>query len=109
MFVNNQGSTSSSEIIGGTALGTGNLISGNGGVGIEIAGPQNTVGGLNSIQGNVVGLDRFDNLASNSVGIYLLNSQSNTIGGTSNTVFPGTTIPVTPNNVISGNTSRTES
>ncbi len=61
VFINNLGSLPSSETIGGTAIGAGNLISGNGNAGIEITGPQNAVGGLNSIQGNVIGLDRSGN------------------------------------------------
>jgi streptogramin lyase len=103
VYINDLGGSTGQESIGGTGAGQGNLISGNG-TGIQITGPQNSAGGLNSIQGNVIGLDKLDDTrAGNSIGVYILNSASNTIGGTSTNVFPGTTVPVTPNNVISGN------
>jgi titin len=69
------------ELIGGTAAGAGNLISGNNGYGIEIAtdhAPGDTV------QGNFIGTDASGTqpLGNASSGVALLNAGGNLIGGT---------------------------
>ena len=58
VFVNNLGTASSGELIGGTGSGAGNVIAGSGfGYGIDILGPSvlNTPAG-NLVQGNLVGI-----------------------------------------------------
>lgn len=78
--------------IGGTSTGATNLISGNGGGGIQPDNASNMV-----IQGNYIGTNYTGNvaLANGVTGInFSLNSSNNTIGGTS----------VAARNVISGNT-----
>ena len=72
---------SSSVIIGGTAAGAGNLISGNATSGIEINDSKNTL-----IQGNLIGLDQTGTLALGNSGAGVLidnGSVSNTIGSAS--------------------------
>jgi hypothetical protein len=69
---------STSNVIGGGLAGAGNVVSGNGQQGIYIQSPMNTV------QGNVVGLNASDTakVPNGQFGIALVNSFSNTIGGT---------------------------
>ena len=79
------------NLIGGTAAGAGNLISGNRQAGIQML----TFGASgNLIQGNVIGVDAADRVPlSNTVGVFISNVTGNTIGGTA----PGA------GNSISGN------
>ena len=82
---------SSSNVIGGSTPGSGNVISGNTAAGINFFGPQTTG---NLVQGNFIGTDVFGTAAlANSTGIFIESSPSNTIGGP--TAAAG--------NVISGN------
>jgi parallel beta-helix repeat protein len=77
------------NVIGGSAAGAGNLISGNSGVGI-----QSTGGGANVIQGNLIGTDVTGNSPlPNAEGISLTGTTGFLIGGSN----PG------EGNVISGN------
>jgi parallel beta-helix repeat protein len=72
---------SNSNTIGGSGAGEGNVISGNSGNGIALVnGPSST-----TIQGNFVGTkaDGAAALGNNSAGVFLGDSASNTIGGTS--------------------------
>jgi parallel beta-helix repeat protein len=70
---------------------SGNLISANGGAGIELTGPAT---GSTTVQANLIGTDSTGSVAlGNSVGVYLNDVQSITIGGTS----------ASARNVISGN------
>src|SRR5207249_2423639 len=70
--------TSSNNVIGGTAGGAGNLISGSLGDGIFIS---NSTGNL--VQGNLIGTDvtGIVNLANGANGVHLLNASGNTVGG----------------------------
>jgi hypothetical protein len=77
--------------VGGTTAGSGNLISGNTGLGISL-GPPNATGNL--IAGNHIGVDATGTLAlGNDVGVWVDNVADNTIGGTATSA----------RNVISGN------
>jgi hypothetical protein len=72
------------NIIGGTAAGAGNLISGNGAGGVQILGQQ-TVATGNVVQGNLIGTqaDGISPLGNNGSGVsFLSGAQANTIGGT---------------------------
>jgi titin len=92
-------SGASNNTIGGSALGAGNVISGNGDPNSE-AGIYLIGGGAtgNLIQGNRIGTDSTGTLALSNTheGIYVTNAGPNTIGG----AVPGT------GNIISGNGSR---
>jgi hypothetical protein len=70
------------NLIGGTAAGAGNTISGNGGAGVEISFAQ-----LNLVQGNLIGTN-------DGTGVALIEAFLNTIGGTA----------AGAGNTISGNT-----
>lgn len=75
-IVNEQGSPSINNLIGGTVSGAGNLISGNGNGGIEVDSNYTT------IQGNLIGTDVTGKLKiGNSSGIYI-NGHNNLVGGT---------------------------
>ena len=79
--------------IGSVVAGTGNVISGNAGVGVRIEG-----GGDNNINRNMIGTNKLGTAAlPNQQGIRIYLSARNTIGGMSNTESFG--------NVISGNTA----
>ena len=82
---------SSSNTIGGTTTGARNVISGNGNSGIIIQGPCWN----NVIQGNFIGADAAgaNAVGNGDNGIYLLDTYTNTVGGTS----------VGAGNLISGN------
>jgi len=81
--------TGTGNQVGGTNPGAGNLISGNGGAGIEIGGV-----GPTTVQGNLIGTDVTGTLAiPNERGIRVFNAPNNVIGGTS----------AAARNVISGN------
>lgn len=84
------------NIIGGSGIGEGNLISGVNGAGILING---TGTNNNLVQGNLVGTDKTGHVAlGNSLGILIeQGAKNNTIGGLSRTPGMG------PGNVISGN------
>ncbi|HMS23995.1 MAG TPA: CSLREA domain-containing protein [Candidatus Saccharibacteria bacterium] len=84
---------STGNTIGGDGVGEGNVISGNGGVGVYLAG----TGGANTVQGNHIGTN-----AAGSAGVYngqggvtISNSDSNIIGGST----------AGARNVISGNSA----
>ncbi len=83
VFINNLGTSPSDEAIGGTAPGAGNIIAGSsGGYGVDILGPVgDATQAANSVQGNLIGIDRDGNPAGNSVGVYIQNSWGNQIGG----------------------------
>ncbi len=84
---------SSGNIIGGTATGAGNVISGNGPQGVSISTP-NTTG--NTVQGNYIGLNAAGTAAipNGYSGVGIFNgAQSNLIGGTT----------ASARNIISGN------
>lgn len=92
----------SGNTIGGTARGTGNVVSGNGKTGIQIEGSVSSgspaVG--NKVQGNYIGTDAAGKvaLANAGDGVYINAAPQNTIGGVNDPaqqVFAG--------NVISGN------
>ena len=87
--------TSSSNIIGGSASGAGNLLSGNGGDGLEIS-VVTTTPASNQIQGNTIGLNASGTakLANSGYGIRLVGAVNTNIGG--NVTGAG--------NTISGNT-----
>ena len=82
------------NLIGGATPGTGNVISGNSGSGIYFQGSPVS---NNSVQGNLIGLNAGGAaiLANGDQGIWIQNSYSNTIGGTTSG----------SGNVISGNTN----
>jgi titin len=96
--------------IGGTAAGSGNIISGNAGSGIVISG-----GGtyLDVVQGNLIGTDVTvtQNLGNGAHGIDIENTQGNTIGGTAagaaNTIAysvqDGVRVSTGIDNLVSGN------
>ncbi|MDI1258673.1 Ig-like domain-containing protein [Aquabacterium sp.] len=81
-----------SAIIGGTAVGAGNLISGNDGGGIYVG----STGGA-TIQGNTVGLNAAGTtaLGNTGVGIYLNTGNASTVGGNT----------AAARNIISGNST----
>lgn len=93
-IVTSGAAVSNSNVIGGTATGAGNLISGNLQAGVRIAGNS----GSNSLQGNIIGLNSAGNvLPNNNTGVTISDgfAFNNTIGG-------GT---ANAGNVISGNIS----
>ena len=65
--------------VGGTSLGTRNLISGNGGVGVGVSSPGNKV------QGNIIGANKDGTgaLGNNFGGVSIVDASNNTIGGSS--------------------------
>ena len=97
VFIQDLSASSSNDVIGGTAPGSGNLISGNSAAGVQIQGPStNATPGVGSlVVGDVIGLSSLDSPLSNSIGVMIQSSPSNTIGGLS----PG------GRNVVSGNAS----
>ena len=84
----------SNNIIGGTATGAGNLISGNGSVGVQILGPGASG---NTLFGNVIGADAggISALGNGLDGVFITHASGNQVGGSS----PGM------GNLISGNGS----
>src|SRR5262249_52280301 len=72
----------SNNVIGGTATGAGNLISGNR-VGVQIGGSTTATLTGNLVQGNIIGLNAAGNspLPNTLDGVHLDNSSNNTIGG----------------------------
>ena len=73
-------SSAAANTIGGTAVGSGNLISGNADKGIYVFG---AVSARNLIQGNYIGTDASGNYAVSNPngGIYVFGAPTNTIGG----------------------------
>ncbi|HWN98340.1 MAG TPA: FG-GAP-like repeat-containing protein, partial [Blastocatellia bacterium] len=65
--------------VGGTAAGAGNVISANGGVGVQLI----TIGTSNLVQGNLIGTDATgsNDLGNSSGGVAISEAASNTIGG----------------------------
>jgi len=96
----------SSNIIGGTAVGSGNVISGNSGTGVLIDGsPPNPLPTLNLVQGNRIGTTPGGTAAlGNSQGVAIFGATKNTIGGTAGTTPGGACTGAC--NVISGNMNR---
>jgi titin len=102
--------TGSRNVVGGTTAGAGNLISGNGGAGVEMGG-QGVTG--NQVQGNQIGTDVSGTQAlGNAVGVQLdAGASADTIGGTaagsSNTISgnsgDGIDISGASGNVVQGN------
>ena len=82
----------SSNLIGGTVAGAGNVISGNNGFGIFLVG---TTASGNTVQGNQIGTDPTGTIALGNLypGIYLEQAAANQIGGSSSGA----------GNVVSGN------
>ncbi len=70
-----------SNTIGGTIAGAGNLISGNGGNGIQFFGPGTS---FNLVEGNYVGVasNGTSALPNSGIGIYFVGASNNTVGGT---------------------------
>lgn len=96
---NSQQGVSSSEgptgnTIGGDGVGEGNIISGNGGVGVYLLGAS---GGSNTVQGNYIGTNASGSGAvyNGQGGIVISNADSNVIGGSTSGA----------RNVISGNSA----
>ena len=82
----------SNNLLGGTALGAGNVISGNSDTGLEIQ-DSNSTG--NRVEGNIIGLNAAGTAAiGNLDGVIIEDAPHNTIGGTTSA----------QRNVISGNT-----
>ncbi len=86
VFLNN----ATGVLIGGSNLNARNLISGNGGAGLEILDGEG-----NTVQGNWLGVDSNGNAAAGNAldGIYLLDTSDNLVGG----------IAANEGNVVSGN------
>jgi hypothetical protein len=87
--------------IGGMNAGERNVISGNGGDGVEISGGANQ----NTVIGNYIGTDKngTEKLENTGYGVRIEDSATNTIGGNAPTDANG--VITTPANVISGNTA----
>ncbi len=86
------GPQSSQILIGGTAAGAGNLISGNTGAAVSLT--NDSIGTI--VQANLIGTDATGRRAvPNGIGVSILDSDGNVVGGTTPAV----------RNVISGNTS----
>ena len=71
-----------SNLIGGVAAGSGNVISGNGQQGIYLVGTNGNVAG-NVVQGNFIGLDAtgLNGLGNGNAGIGISSAANNQIGG----------------------------
>ena len=95
----------SSNTVGGTAAGAGNVISGNSGTGVLIDGlPSNPLPTLNLVQGNRIGTTTGGTAAlGNLQGVAIFDATTNTIGGTTGTSPGGACTGAC--NVISGNTN----
>ena len=103
VIINNGPGPSSNNTIGGTVAGARNVISGNGGNGIQISGSSVDVVMANVIAGNYIGVNAAGTgvLGNVNDGIFVAFSGNNTIGGRAGTSFQG---PCTGAcNVISGN------
>ena len=87
----------SSNTVGGTTAGAGNVISGNTNLGVELFSTGTFIPSNNVIEGNLIGTDVTGTkaLANSATGVYIDDGSNNTIGGT--TAGAG--------NVISGNGS----
>ncbi|NBC17996.1 MAG: T9SS type A sorting domain-containing protein [Bacteroidetes bacterium] len=109
----------SENVVGGTAEGAGNVISGNGQWGIQVLSDGTVSGDGNTVQGNYVGTDVSGTQAipNDFDGIILRNSSSNLVGGPeedarntiSGNTFHGVVVlndegaPATRNNRVEGN------
>jgi parallel beta-helix repeat protein len=106
------------NLIGGGSLGAGNIISQSGSnantqsaaaaatftaIGVEVLG-QAAIG--NVLQGNLIGIDAAQNVATNQIGIQLNNARLTTVGGTLGEAIGGATggaVLHRDGNIISGN------
>lgn len=99
---------SSNNLIGGTASGAGNVISGNT-VGVQIGGSTSGTVSMNLVQGNLIGLNANGDapLPNRSDGVNLNTASNTTIGGAGNTIAfngrNGILITSGTGNLISGN------
>ncbi len=91
----------SNNTIGGKTTLVSNLISSNGGRGIQILGSSSAPATNNVVSGNEIGTDLTSSivLGNGSDGIGILNSSGNLIGG----LAPGTSVGNPPGNAIAGN------
>jgi titin len=96
----------SSNTVGGTAVGAGNVISGNFGTGVQIDGvAMNPLPTLNVAQGNRIGTTPAGTASiGNLQGVLITDATKNTIGGTTGTTPGGACTGAC--NVISGNVGR---
>ncbi len=97
ILIQDLSTSASNDTVGGSTAGAGNLISGNSATGVQIEGPSTTANpGLGStVEGNIIGLSSTNAPLTNSIGVQIQDSVSNTIGGPS----------AAAGNVISGNVS----
>ncbi len=96
-------SSTSSNTVGGTTVANRNVISGNGGDGVEIDNEAGGVPSSNVVQGNYIGVDVTGTVivANGSNGVAVLAGADNTLGGTTGVTAGG---PCTGAcNVLSGN------
>ena len=102
------------NIIGGTAAGAGNVISGNGQLGVWLYGSNGVGANSNFVEGNFIGTDATGTvgLGNGFGGIEITASNANTIGGTtaaarnvisSNTGYGVTLETSSSNNIVEGN------
>ena len=87
------------NVIGGTESGASNVVSGNGGQGIELAGVSGTL-----VAGNLIGTDPGGNslgYGNGGDGVHVIGSSDNTIGGSVATTIGGSA--ASARNIISGN------
>ena len=97
------------QIINGSnnMIGAGNLISGNLASGVEIDQQTLRKATGNIITGNFIGVRADGNTAltgsTQQFGVLVSNAQGNAIGSAGGATVPGTNVPQTPSNVISGN------
>ncbi len=91
----------SNNTIGGATTAASNLISANGGQGIQIVGTSTAPATTNVISGNIIGTDFTSSIALGnfSDGIGILNSSGNLIGG----LARGSSVGNPPGNAIAGN------
>ncbi len=95
-----------SNTVGGTASGSGNLVSGNDGAGVMIFDDGT---GANTVAGNVIGVDSAGTAAlPNQFGVEILGGSGNTIGGTAtgsgNTIMFNTAAGVSVNGTVTPTT-----
>jgi hypothetical protein len=98
VYVNN----TSGNVVGGTTPGAGNIIAQSNdartAVGVQIQGPPGAASGT-TVAGNIIGIDRNESAAGQSIGVLITNSGGNSIGGVA--PVAGSLNPA--RNIISGN------